>query len=193
MTFDEKLEELFQDLMRARDTYEAWWNLKNEEVRPKYVATMNRYSEYFIVAVHSHFVAMLMALFRLYDDTSPKALSIPRFLVSAQSEAGVPREVRERAEAGLKSVEPTIKKIRLLRDKVFAHRDRSYTYERALEEVDLIPDEIGRLTEDTLVIINSLMRARNQGAYEFEHKTKRDLLKLLSDLNSLQPKRSGLR
>jgi hypothetical protein len=185
MTFDEKLEELFQDLMRARDTYEAWWNLKNEEVRPKYVEAMNRYSEYFIVALHSHFVAMLMALFRLYDDTNPKALSIPRFLVSAQSEPNMPREVRERAEAGLQRVAPVVKKIRLLRDKVFAHRDRSYTYERALEEVDLTPDEIGQLTDDTLVIINGLMKARKKGTYEFEHKTKRDLLKLLADLHSL--------
>lgn len=185
MTFDEKLEELFQDLMRARDTYEAWWNLKNEEVRPRYVDTMNRYFHYFSVAVHSHFVAMLMALFRLYD-TDREALSLPRLIVSIQSEPSMPREVALRAEAALKRTEPTVKKIRHLRDKVFAHRDRSYTYERAFDEVGLTPDEVGQLTEDTLATINDLMRTRNKGVYEFEHYTRQHTLAMLRDLHGVR-------
>lgn len=187
MTFDEKLEELFQDTMRARDTYEAWWYMKNTDVRPTYVDTMNHYSEYFVVAVHSHFVAMLMTLFRLYDK-SKDALSIPGLLVSAQSEPRIPQEVAQRANAELELIEPVIKKIKLLRDKVFAHRDRSYTYERAFEEVGLTPDEVGKLTEVTLAIINSLTHALDKSTYEFEHKTKRDLLKLLGDLHTFQSK-----
>lgn len=184
MTFDEKLDELFQELLRARDTYEAWWNLKNRKVRPKYVDTMNVYSEYFVVAVHSHFVAMLMALFRLFD-TDKKALSIPTLLASIQSEPGFPAAVRTKVTAALERAQPSIDKVKLLRDKVFAHRDRSYSYERAFREAGLTANEVRRLTERTLRIVDDLMRARNKGVYStFEHKTERDLLAMLRDLHA---------
>jgi hypothetical protein len=185
VTFDEKLEELFQDVLRARDTYEAWWNLKSDKVRPKYVDTMNRYLGYFRVAIHSHFVAMIMALCRLYD-TDKKALSIPRLVASLQSEPSVSQSVAQNAEGAIAAAKASIMKIRHLRDKVFGHRDRSYTYERAFDEAGLSGDEVRNLIDKTLQIINGLLKARNKGTYEFEHYTERDLLKLLDDLHSAQ-------
>jgi AbiU2 len=193
MTFDEKLDELFQDLLRARDTYEAWWNLKNRKVRPKYVDTMNVYSEYFVVAVHSHFVAMLMVLFRLFD-TDKRALSIPTLLASIQSEPGFPAAVKARVAAALERAQPSIAKVKLLRDKVFAHRDRSYSYERAFREAGLTANEVRRLTERTLRMIDALMHARNKGVYStFEHNTERHLLAMLRDLHAHRRRSAALK
>src|SRR4030095_7675542 len=128
----------------------------------------------------------ITALFRLYDDTNPNALSIPRVVRSLQSEPNVPRAVAKQAWAGLQRVKPSVTKIRHLRDKLFAHRDRQYTYERAFDEAGLTPDEGGPLTEDTLVLINDLLRVRDKGTFEFDHGTERDLLRLLKDLHSLR-------
>ncbi|HVG07203.1 MAG TPA: hypothetical protein VNM67_05815 [Thermoanaerobaculia bacterium] len=185
MTFDEKLEELFQDVLRARDTYEAWWTLKSDKVRPTYVGTMNHYLGYFRIAIHSHFVAMIMALCRLYD-THKEALSIPRLVVSLQSEPGISKSIMQNVKESVAAVESSILKIKLLRDKVFGHRDRSHTYERAFEEAGLTGNEVENLIDKTLQIINALLKARNKGTYEFEHYTELDLLKLLRDLSSAQ-------
>jgi AbiU2 len=92
---------------------------------------------------------------------------VPGLVASLQSEPAVPTEVAEQIERALTGAEPAVAKIRLLRDKVFAHRDRSYSYERAFEEAGLTPDEVGQLTA-------------------FEHYTERALLALLRDLHTAE-------
>jgi hypothetical protein len=111
-------------------------------------------------------------------------LSIPRLVASLQSEPSVSESVAKNAEDAIAAVGPSIVKIRHLRDKVFGHRDRSYTYERAFDDANLSGDEVKDLIDKTLQIINGLMKARNQGTYDFEHYTERDLLKLLDDIHS---------
>jgi hypothetical protein len=183
MTFDEKLEEVFQELCRARKTYEAWWNLRNTKVWSRYLHAMNVYSEYFRVAVHSHFVAMLMALFRLYD-TDRRALSLPRLVAALQSEPAVPRAVRLTAERSVARSQPTLDKMRVLRDKVFAHHDRAYSHERAFREAKLTGNEVRRILDRSLRAVNLLMEVRGKGTYSFGCHTQKHLLRMLDDLDS---------
>lgn len=182
MTFDEKLEELSQEVLRARATYEAWWTLKSKKIRPKFVRTMNLYSEYFRVAIHSHFVAMLMVLFRMYDSDA-KALSLPCLIRSLKCERSLPKDRQLKFERAIKGAEPTMKKTRLLRDKVFAHHDRPYTYERAFREANLSANEVRRLIERSLRIVNLLRKDKGMKIYIFQKSTEHDLLALLGDLH----------
>lgn len=190
MNFGEKVEELFQDVLRARDTYEAWWNLKNTTVLPKYEETMDAYSEYFGVAIHSHFVAMLLALFRLFDDHQ-QALSLPRIIVSLQSQPQIPSGLKQKLATQLAAAQPLITKIRLLRDKVFAHRDRAYSYERAFSEAGLTADEVAALIDTAGDMVNDLLHTEGKGTLTFERRTERDLLRVLADLDKLRSRKDG--
>ncbi len=187
MTFDQKIDELMQDLLRARAAYEAWWNLRDKRIRSKYTETMNTYVDYFRIAIHSHFVAMLMALFRLYDKED--TLSIAGQINALQSVPGISRTLRLRLKRALARAQPSAEKIRNLRNKVFAHRDRAYTYERAFREAHLSPKEVRRLIERTLRMLNALSAARNKPTHTFGRHTERDLRHLLRDLHGVQDNR----
>jgi len=63
--YDLTIKELQDAAIAAGLNYEIWWALKS--TRPKYIDVFNRYLGYFSVAIHAHFVALLVALYRIYE------------------------------------------------------------------------------------------------------------------------------
>lgn len=75
--------------------HEIWWVLKSKDTRPKYVKTLNRYSLFFSTAIHAHFVATLVALYRLYE-TRRDTYNIPQLLRLAKTDSRfTPDEIAE--------------------------------------------------------------------------------------------------
>src|SRR2546428_10433302 len=68
---DANLEALRQDVWRAHTCWEAWWSMKARPYRSKYNEIFSDYSDYFAVAIHSHFSALVLALWRLHDPDAP--------------------------------------------------------------------------------------------------------------------------
>src|SRR3989337_990975 len=77
MDYDAQLKELQDTTTTASLNYEIWWIFRGSETRPKYVDVMNHYRLYFHAAIGAHFVAMLVALYRLYE-TRPDTHNIPK-------------------------------------------------------------------------------------------------------------------
>jgi hypothetical protein len=59
--------------------YEIWWTYVEKESRAKYVDAMNRYSLFFQTSIHAHFVALVIALYRLYE-ANDRTVNVPRLL-----------------------------------------------------------------------------------------------------------------
>jgi hypothetical protein len=64
---DRFIRELQNTVMVAESNFEIWWVYKDVETRRKYIQSMNRYSEFFRASIHAHFVANVIALYRLYE------------------------------------------------------------------------------------------------------------------------------
>ena len=56
-----------------------WWIYKSKDTRPKYIDTMIDYVSFFETSIHAHFVAMILALYRLYE-TRRGTIKIPRLM-----------------------------------------------------------------------------------------------------------------
>jgi hypothetical protein len=62
---NDHLDDLRHTISVAEINYQIWWIYKGRDTRPKYVETMNEYLEFFQASIHAHFVACLVALYRL--------------------------------------------------------------------------------------------------------------------------------
>ncbi len=78
------ISELRHTVTVAGLNYEIWWVYKSKDTRPKYEKTLNQYSLFFSTSIHAHFVAVLLALYRLYE-TRKDTYNIPQLLITAKS------------------------------------------------------------------------------------------------------------
>src|SRR4026209_1229952 len=76
---DEFIHELRHTVSVAVLYYDIWWVYKSERTRSKYVEIMNRYHLFFSTSIHSHFVALIVALYRLYEKRRD-TYNIPRLI-----------------------------------------------------------------------------------------------------------------
>ena len=47
--------------------YEIWWTYKEKKSRKRFVDILNKYPLFFQTSLHAHFVAMIVALYRLFE------------------------------------------------------------------------------------------------------------------------------
>lgn len=82
--------------------YDIWWVYKSKEYRPVYVGTMNQYLGFFDTSLHAHFVALLVALYPMYE-TRKDTFNIPRLLKILDKERQIPANVlaKERSRNNL--------------------------------------------------------------------------------------------
>ncbi len=83
---DHYISELRHTTTVAGLNYEIWWVYKSKDTRPVYVEAMNRYGLFFQTSIHAHFVALLVALYRLYE-TRDDTFNIPSLLKILKDDA----------------------------------------------------------------------------------------------------------
>ncbi len=179
---EEELGGLIHATHVASVNYEIWWVYKSKEYRPKYIGVMNRYSEFFTASIHAHFVAMLMALNKIYENRTDtfnigKLINMGRdnFLI----DAGVLVEI----ENPLKDNENLIKKIRILRNKHFAHIDDKLDYDTVLKKADIKYKNFRELIDLAYELLGRISYAYNKGSVSPRRFSKKDTLRLLNDLS----------
>src|SRR5712692_2198242 len=73
------ISELRHTVTVAALNYDIWRVYTNPDDRSQYLDTMNRYRLFFTTSIHAHFVAMLVALYRLYE-TRTDTYNVPSLL-----------------------------------------------------------------------------------------------------------------
>ena len=87
------IKNLQDTIITAYHNYEIWWIYKSKDTRPIYLDVMNKYLAFFSTSIHAHFVAMIVALYRLYE-TRKDTINIPG-LIKLIKEGGYLREVHK--------------------------------------------------------------------------------------------------
>lgn len=176
------ISELRHTVTMASLNYEIWWIYK--EKRPEYVDTMNRYTLFFQTSIHAHFVAMLVALYRLYE-TRKDTYNIPELLCRLRKENSLKEEVLNELDNMYQELKPLWIKVNILRNKAFGHRSTDYTFEEVFEETSVNPDELRDLVEGTKRLLNALSHAWDRSSHAFNLEVQDDTIRLLDDLKSL--------
>ena len=189
MDFDEHLEALLKTVQVAWTNYEIWWLYRCD--RPQYVEVMNRYLGFFSCSIHAHFLAMLMALFKL-GDTRDDSASLRRLLLEARINPKIDAAVLAEAESKLDQLEPSFKKIRTLRNKVFAHLDLRLSYDEVFAQAGITGDELRDAIRNLLAILNGIVHSRQRTMWSLQAGAKSATRRMLDALKEAELKRKEI-
>lgn len=177
------INELRNTIMVASYNYEIWGVYKEKNSRKKYVDIMNEYSMFFQTSVHAHFVALLVALYRLYE-TRKDTVNIPELLKLLNENEGISKNLLYREARQL------CIKVSIIRNEVFAHSSNKYNVSEVFKKAKLNPNELKELIEKTKKLLNEITQKWNRNLHLFNIEATSDTISLLDDLNELRKIRS---
>ncbi|NQU72054.1 MAG: hypothetical protein HQ514_15990 [Rhodospirillales bacterium] len=163
---DGRLKTAAQLTLRARIFYDIWRFFDGAETRPGIIDTMRDYSEFFRFAPNAHFVSFVVQIAALMEKRND---TINLRGLAKELKGGGLISVKDASEvdALFERAAPLASKTKILRDKLFAHRNASLSYADVLENASVTPNELRDLTELALKIVNHLLMARDQDFYAF--------------------------
>lgn len=179
---DRGLKALREEVWRARGCWEAWWAMKGRRYRGKYVDVFEHYGDYFKVAIHSHFSALVLAVWRLHDRGSA-AISLQTVSDRMGPRPDVPQSTLLEYRRRLRSIRHAVSGLETIRHKVLAHRDPGYTVERAFTEASMKFRDLRQVVDISLGLVNLLLHARRLGTLSFDNSVTADTIRVIRRLH----------
>ncbi len=173
--------ELQSTVITASSNYEIWWVYIGGETRRLYIDDMNDYVDFFRSSIHAHFVATVIALYRLYESRND-TYNIPRFLYHCREKKLLDDTVIKNFEIEVRSVKPIWKKVNILRNKAFAHRTQELSLDDVFSEAGITPNQIRDLIENSKFFLNKLSTELGLETHAFNLSTKGSVIALLETL-----------
>jgi AbiU2 len=173
-----------QDTVTAAElNFEIWWVYKSQDTRPKYIDSMNRYLAFFEASIHAHFVANVIALYRLYEDRRD-SINLNRLLraLPTEKQSKLPSDF----DARMDRAKQIWKKLSIVRNNCFGHLNGESSVAECFKRAALTPNEIKELVEVTKGILNDVTHVWNGSVHAFNlNDAHNDTVRLLDDLNRL--------
>ena len=175
------IDELRHTVSVASLNYDVWWALKNEANRTQYTETMNRYANFFTTGINAHFVALLIPLYRLYENKAD-TYNIPKLLDYLKHNGHLSPTIINELDR-LKAVSaPLWEKIKILRNRAFGHRSRAHTTSELFKEANVTPDNLKELIAISKKLLNTISDACQNDVHAFNADATKDTEQLLGDL-----------
>ncbi len=183
--YSQERENLISDLKNilsiiedAHYSYEIWWILVSSDDRNKYFRHMVHYKEFFQPTAHAHITSIVINLYKLFE-TRKDTLNFQR-LIKETEKIGLLDSKEIKSEC--KEAKDLWKKISILRNKLFAHKNYRLTREAIYREAKINPNQIKRLIELSLIIFNALWISLGEKPKEIDKFSTRDTNSLLDEL-----------
>lgn len=160
-------------------SYQVWWLYASSDTRPKYLETMDRYSEFYRFDEEAHFRSIVIGLHTLFDGRGDTA-TIAKILKCSSLEKKSEIKIRKR----LADLQPITSKIKTLRDKLFAHRDHQLGYSEVYKRAAITPNELRTVMSASIEIINEIAKRLGTQGFVESTATREDLEWMLRDLTT---------
>ena len=180
--FDERIDVAAQLTKRAKIFYDVWWLYEGTDTRPIYLASMNRFSEFFRFDSHAHFVSLVIHLAGLFESRSD-TINFPVLVAEAENLSLVNAAAIAQARTVLDQIASLPSKLTILRSNLFAHRSARLFYKEAFEKADITPDQVRDLAVAALRIANLLLSWRGLPEQHFHELSRHDAESLLKRLS----------
>lgn len=175
------IDDLRQSVIAAEHNYEIWWVYKEKDSRAKYLETMNKYSLFFQISIHAHFVAMLVALYRIYEKRRD-TIHINVLIQKLEKYPRITEDSKNNFKDSLCRAKPLWVKVSTLRNEAFGHRSKKYSVTEVFERANVTPGELRQLVEVTKSLLNQITLAWDGSTHAFNLDSSKSLIKLLEDL-----------
>jgi len=163
--------------------YQIWWLLRGEGNRERHIKTLNKYVSFFRVSIHAHFVAFLMASYKLHE-TNKKVVGV-KYLSQLLGEMPDNKEKKELIKRlDHVATKQIWKKISILRNEYFAHSKRGRSYTDVFAKAKVTPNELKEFLISFEAILNEVAVVCNLREVCLSDHTTRETERMLSDLAS---------
>lgn len=181
-TIDRYIKSIQDTIIAADHNHDIWWIYKSKDTRPKFIETMNMYLGFFQTSIHAHFVAMVIALYRLFENRRD-TISIPRLLKILDRNCVLSDDAKDRVMELMEKAKPLWIKIGIVRSEVFAHLSEG-SIEESFKKADLKYRHFKDLIELSKRIANTITHDYDRRSHAFNLSAISDTKALLNDLSS---------
>jgi hypothetical protein len=161
--------------------YEIWWIYVEEETRKKYIDSMNKYPLFFQTSLHAHFAALVIALYRLYENNT-KTVNIPGLLRIISNDHPFEEKSEEKIAELYEKAKPLFLKVAILRNNAFGHRSSKLTSKDAFAKAEITPNELKQLLETTKELLNEITTNFDNSFHTFNLGAGESVMQLLEDI-----------
>ncbi|MCZ7652664.1 MAG: hypothetical protein M5U13_16435 [Thermoanaerobaculia bacterium] len=183
ITFPDRLDELQGNLELVESMWGVWSELNAAACEAPKRAALDGFGSFFLSTMEACLLATCVGLWRLYDKR-PDVLAIPTLAGEALAEplaaTSTPPDVSDLT--GMAA--PLVKKVKHLRHKLFAHRDRRLSSTQVFIRAQLTPDDVCKLitlSRDILNAYSGWFRKQFDAASDHAATDTRRLVQLLVD------------
>lgn len=188
---DKCISELRHAVIVAGLNYDVWWVYKEKGSRERFVDVMNDYVDFFSISIHAHFVALLAALYYIYE-TRTDTVNVPRLLELLSAEGILSQTDIAETKELYETAKPLWVKVSILRNEQFMHRASKLSAEDgAFKKANIAPDDFKRLIKLTRELLNKVTHKRDRDTHAFNLNAAQDTVRLLEDLNGLRLEKLG--
>jgi hypothetical protein len=181
LPIDERLKEAAQLVSRSRIFLDIWFYFESRDTRRAIIDTMNCFSQYFKFDAHAHFVAFIVHIAALFENRTD-TINLPDLARELKQSNLISTQAAADVDALLGQADQLAPKVRILRNKLFAHRSAFLSYDEAFKEAAVKPMQMRDLTEMALKIVNYLLRSRGLGEHSFDTLAREDVEAMLKAL-----------
>ena len=151
---DKYIEGLHHTLNVAEYNHEIWWTYKEKKYRKLFLSAEEDYPLFFQTSLHAHFIAMVVALYRLFE-TRDDTINIPNLLKLLEDARKIkPKEING-FKRRIERIKPLWIKIAILRNKVFGHSTNNLNI-NPWNEARISRNDIKKLIKRSKKLLNDI-------------------------------------
>lgn len=185
---EQHVRELRNAVIVAELNYEIWWIYKEKQSRKRFVDTLNAYPLFFQTSLHAHFVAMIIALYRLFE-TRNDTINMPKLVSLFENEGSFPHKEIQRFKSEIKKIKPLWIKVSILRNNLFVHKSNALDNDDIWKKARVTPNDFKKLIDESKRVINEITSVWDRSGHAFNLSATEDTLELLDDLKRLNEER----
>ena len=183
VSFDSLRSELKETLYEAGQCLHYWRCYNTPETVEPNIEAMNRFPWFFQIARRAFLNTALIDLCKLHE-RRPDSLSLHTLLRSAEGLSLAQPERLLEAEQSLKLAAPIHQKVRILRNKVFAHRNVNRDRDEWFTQAAVSPNALFELHEISKQIFNHISSAYDRSSNSFSLEGPQQFEQLLAALRN---------
>src|SRR5437868_4343944 len=144
LPLDDRIRTASELLKRARIFFDVWWLYEGQATRSGILDAMNEFPDYFRFDSHAQFVAHIVHMAMLYEGRGD---TTNLYALKKELIARLDAKALASLDQLFANAQPIEKKVRILRNNVFAHRSARITYDDVFKMAKVTPDQLRELTQ----------------------------------------------
>jgi len=182
------IKELRNTLVIAGLNYEIWAFYKEKDNRNKFIDTLRIYKPFFEISLHAHFVAMIIAIYKLFE-TRSDTVNMHQLIELLKKEGVIPQRKIQKIESKIKEIKPLWVKVSILRNNLFGHRSNTLYFEEIWDKAEITQNKLKKLIDESKIILNEITSLWGNFGHAFNESATQSTMNLLENLKRLNEER----